>query len=88
LYWARIGIELFKGAMISHPVDRLGLFAILVNGVAACPNRLHHPPLLARPSLLAIRLPPPFSSLFSQLRLRVDGPSMEMSPKDFVRRAG
>ena len=34
MYWGRIGIELFKGAMISHPADRLGLFAILVNEAA------------------------------------------------------
>jgi hypothetical protein len=34
LYWGRIGIELFKGVMISRPADRLGLFAILVNEAA------------------------------------------------------
>lgn len=34
MYWGRIGIELFKGAMISRPSDRLGLFAILVNEAA------------------------------------------------------
>jgi hypothetical protein len=34
LYSGRIGIELFKGAMISRPSDRLGLFAILVNEAA------------------------------------------------------
>jgi len=36
LYSGRIGIELFRGAMISRPSDRLGLFAIRVN---ACQDK-------------------------------------------------